>query len=300
VLVRTCGYVWCNEKAIVVPTDTSQDHVGFTPAFAVDVITHSQLTDPVFAARQTEEYVQNQTGMLTNCGGDILGKIYIIKTSADKNNKLISLGFGKLPVGSLSQSTILQLDEFATDWPHYEHLFLDGYFGFAIDSGDTTTDGRNYISSSASLQLSFSRGNVTISSNDTSDNPIISPNWLTDPRDQEMAVAAFKQARAVFTSNPGTSEIVLGTEVFPGVNISSDAQILDFIQRSATASYHGSCTCAMGKKDDKMAVLDSQARVYGVQGLRVVDASSFPVLPPGHPSATICTFVYRYLLKLTA
>jgi choline dehydrogenase len=43
----------------------------------------------------------------------------------------------------------------------------------------------------------------------------------------------------------------------------------------------------MGKKDDPMAVLDSHARVYGVQNLRVVDASSFPFLPPGHPQALV-------------
>lgn len=42
-----------------------------------------------------------------------------------------------------------------------------------------------------------------------------------------------------------------------------------------------------------MAVLDSQARVYGVQGLRVVDAASFPLLVPGHPQSTVCRFYYH-------
>lgn len=44
----------------------------------------------------------------------------------------------------------------------------------------------------------------------------------------------------------------------------------------------------MGKVGDPNAVIDSKARVLGVTGLRVVDASSFPFLPPGHPSAAIC------------
>lgn len=43
----------------------------------------------------------------------------------------------------------------------------------------------------------------------------------------------------------------------------------------------------MGKKDDPQAVVDSNARVYGVKGLRVVDASAFPLLPPGHPQSTV-------------
>ena len=43
----------------------------------------------------------------------------------------------------------------------------------------------------------------------------------------------------------------------------------------------------MGRVDDPMAVVDSKARVIGVNNLRVVDASAFPLLPPGHPQATV-------------
>jgi choline dehydrogenase len=43
----------------------------------------------------------------------------------------------------------------------------------------------------------------------------------------------------------------------------------------------------MGRGDDVMAVVDSKARVYGVEGLRVVDASAFPFLTPGHPQSGI-------------
>lgn len=46
----------------------------------------------------------------------------------------------------------------------------------------------------------------------------------------------------------------------------------------------------MGKESDPNAVLDSRAKVFGVTGLRVVDASSFPLLPAGHPMSTICRF----------
>ncbi|KAI4157808.1 MAG: hypothetical protein LQ342_008003 [Letrouitia transgressa] len=216
---------------------------------------------------QRAAYNTNRTGILTNCGGDILG-------------------FARIPDGAISNSTRKQLDAFASDWPDYEHLFLDGYFGYANDSSGAPTDGRSYVSSSCALTNPFSRGNVTISSKNTNDYPFVSPNWLLDPRDQEVAVAAFKRARAVFTNNV-TRPIVLGDEAFPGLNVSSDAEMLDLIQRSAAASYHASATCAMGRANDSKAVLDSKARVYGVQGLRVVDASAFPVLPPGHPSSTI-------------
>ena len=52
-----------------------------------------------------------------------------------------------------------------------------------------------------------------------------------------------------------------------------------FVRKSAIGVWHASCSCRMGRADDPMAVVDGQGRVKGVQGLRVVDASSFPVVP---------------------
>ena len=52
-----------------------------------------------------------------------------------------------------------------------------------------------------------------------------------------------------------------------------------FIRRAAVGVWHASCTCRMGAGDDPMAVTDNQGRVRGVSGLRVVDASIFPVVP---------------------
>jgi choline dehydrogenase len=69
--------------------------------------------------------------------------------------------------------------------------------------------------------------------------------------------------------------------------VTSDADILNFIQQSVIEIYHASATCKMGRANDTMAVVDSRARVIGVKGLRVVDASAFPFLPPGHPQGTV-------------
>ncbi|MGO1502922.1 MAG: GMC oxidoreductase, partial [Marinobacter sp.] len=53
----------------------------------------------------------------------------------------------------------------------------------------------------------------------------------------------------------------------------------------ADSAYHPSCTCKMGAADDPMAVVDEQARVYGVQNLRVVDASIMPSMVSGNLNA---------------
>ena len=46
----------------------------------------------------------------------------------------------------------------------------------------------------------------------------------------------------------------------------------------------------MGGNNDSNAVVDTKGRVYGVQSLRIVDASIFPLLPPGHPQSTLCEY----------
>lgn len=68
------------------------------------------------------------------------------------------------------------------------------------------------------------------------------------------------------------------TEVLPGPNITTPEQIQEYVKNNAWG-HHASCTCAIGADDDPMAVLDSNFKVRGVDGLRVVDASVFPVIP---------------------
>ncbi|KAI9743723.1 MAG: hypothetical protein M4579_007725 [Chaenotheca gracillima] len=82
-------------------------------------------------------------------------------------------------------------------------------------------------------------------------------------------------------------QVEIGSEAFPGEQVQTDAQILALIKESFNTVYHASATCAMGKLSDPQAVVDSHARVIGTSGLRVVDASAFPFLPPGHPMATV-------------
>jgi choline dehydrogenase-like flavoprotein len=117
--------------------------------------------------------------------------------------------------------------------------------------------------------------------------PIINPNWLTTDTDQQVAVAAFKRIRDMWQED-ALQEIVAGPEAYPGPEVASDEQILEAIRDSISPVWHASGTCKMGASDDVHAVLDSQSRVRGVKRLRVVDASAFPLLPPGHPQSTVC------------
>lgn len=241
------------------------DHVVMSPSYRVNVLTHNSFSDPAVYGEHLIKYRSTLTGLFTNNGGDILA-------------------FTRFPNDTIKQSTRNDIEKFSKDWPHVQFMPLDAYVGNFEDSLGAPAG--NYVSPMVALSAPFSRGNITIASTDTNDNPIVSPNWLLDPRDQEMAVAAFKLSRKIFTQK-STSPVVVGDEVFPGLDVKTDAQILAVIRKQAFPVSHGSCTCAMGPSTNKMAVVDTSAKVYGVQGLRVVDASAFPILPPGTPSQTV-------------
>lgn len=215
-----------------------------------------------------QAYNTKRQGILTNSGGDILA-------------------FEKIPATYLSAQTRKDLDNmYGPDWPDVEYLGLDAFFNNADTPPPPATMGQNFNALLAGLVAPFSRGNVSINSTDTAVNPMVNPKWLADPRDREVAVAGFKRAREVFAST-SIKAVLTGPEAYPGANFTSDAEILGQIQLSGQTIWHAAGTNKMGKKEDKMAVVDALCRVYGVDGLRVVDASAFPFLPPGHPQGTV-------------
>jgi 5-(hydroxymethyl)furfural/furfural oxidase len=69
-------------------------------------------------------------------------------------------------------------------------------------------------------------------------------------------------------------------EGFTFDQVMGDDEALEaFVRKATIGVWHASCSCRMGRPDDPMSVVDTQGRVKGVQGLRVVDASIFPVVP---------------------
>lgn len=238
------------------------DHIWAAITREVDVVTAAYLGDPDFAAEAAAEYVENRTGIYTNPAGTLIA-------------------FENMPHGTISESTRADLEAlYGGDWPHIEYFHQDAYSSTNDDYLLSAPCIANFTALSATIVAPFSRGNVSINSNDTKDHPLVNPNWLTDPRDMEVLIAGFKRVREIFAS-PAVAPVLIGDEIYPGQNVTSDADIEDVIRKSADTVFHPASTCRMGGDDDDMAVLDSKARVRGVTDLRVVDASAFPVLPPG-------------------
>ncbi|MFB2919054.1 GMC family oxidoreductase [Aerosakkonema funiforme] len=133
----------------------------------------------------------------------------------------------------------------------------------------------------ACLTHSQSRGNVTLRSADPKDSPAIRMNYLQSESDVQKLVTGIKIIRQLLHSQ-GFDEF-RGEEVAPGADVSSDEALQTYIREVATTIWHPVGTCKMGTDPD--AVVDSELRVHGVEGLRVVDASIMPTITTGNTNA---------------
>ncbi|XP_059474371.1 glucose dehydrogenase [FAD, quinone]-like [Neocloeon triangulifer] len=206
------------------------------------------------------------------------------------------------PWAKIDNSTDIQ-----DDWPDIQ-LFI-GAFGDNIDGG---VMGRRANGLSVDYYASvyepvlykdafgvhtlllrpFSRGNVTLRSNNPYDPPIIQHGYFTDRRDVETLIAGarFVVQWATQTAALRRHGARLNPNVYPRcgrLGINSDDYWECVIRHYSQTIYHPTCTAKMGPATDPMAVLDAQLRVRGVDGLRVVDASVMPNIVSGNTNAPV-------------
>lgn len=135
------------------------------------------------------------------------------------------------------------------------------------------------------LQHPYSRGSVRAASSSVFDAPVASPGFLSNPVDVQLLVEAVKFTRTV--RNTAAVQALSPVEILPGADVTSDADIENFVRANAGTLYHPAGSAKMGPRESG-GVVDAELKVYGTSNLRVVDASVFPVLPATH----IMTAVY--------
>ena len=143
---------------------------------------------------------------------------------------------------------------------------LQFYVGRGLDVADP------FVTLTVAMSQAASRGVISLRSANPVDPPIIRANYLTASGDLDAMVEGVRLAQALASSK--AYEAIRGEAVDPNSSVQTDADVRDFIRRTADTIFHPSCTCRMGR--DQEAVVDPELRVRGVAGLRVADASVFP------------------------
>jgi choline dehydrogenase len=143
-----------------------------------------------------------------------------------------------------------------------------------------------------------SRGSVHITSSSVNAPPLINPNYLSSKEDRQVAIESVGITRAIVNQPVFNSAGVV--EHKPGKQFVNDEELLSQVAEIGTTIFHPVGTCKMGKADDPNAVVDSDLRVLGISGLRVVDASVMPTITSGNtaaPTMMIAEKIARQILS---
>jgi len=135
-----------------------------------------------------------------------------------------------------------------------------------------------------------SRGYVRLKSHDPFESPSIQFNYLANPEDVDELVEGSMLLRRISRAQPLAS--LIARELQPGERLVSRKHLEEDVRRRAGSVFHASGTCRMGPGDPG-DVVDAKLRVHGLAGLRVVDASIFPLLPSGNINAPVMMVGWR-------
>jgi choline dehydrogenase len=182
------------------------------------------------------------------------------------------------PHQNLSESALFCKSEPGWVGPDLQIGFVHVPFNIIIGQGHP-----NSISILPGVVRPLSRGWIRLASSNPLDKPQVNPNYLGAAADAQRLVQAVTIARDIFGTKAFSKWVK--HELMPGPDVKTTQQLHAFVRQSADSYHHQAGSCKMGL--DEMAVVDPQLRVYGVDGLRVADASVMPIVPSGNCHAGI-------------
>ncbi|EXF79252.1 choline dehydrogenase [Colletotrichum fioriniae PJ7] len=249
-----------------------------------------ELENSTFDAEQKDLYYSERKGRWTDTIAEALAFIPLSNfTQSDVTGRLLS---------AISSSTAEYLPE------DTDQTVKDGYSRqvkqiLQMHQGNSTAGmellyvdgGRSIVNI---LMHPLSRGTIAINSTDPFAPPVIDPRYLSHPYDGQVLVESLRFNRKLLATQQ--VEALGATETLPGVDITSDSDILEFIKGVSSTEYHYAGTCAMLPRP-LGGVVDSNLNVHGIDGLRIVDASIMPLLPSAHTQATVYAIAEKVKLS---
>jgi choline dehydrogenase len=185
-----------------------------------------------------------------------------------------------MPPGENGHGEVLGLlrSDPALDAPDLQILFID--VPLSVPALPGPEQGYALL---VSLMSPRSHGSVRLRSADPRMGPRLDPNYLSDPRDIDVLVAGLDMARAIGCAH--ALDPWRSAEVHPGSNTSTANTLRAYLLSALQTYHHPVGTCRIGTADT--AVLDTELRVRGIDGLRVADASVMPSIVSGNTMATV-------------
>ncbi|KAA1470705.1 alcohol oxidase [Dentipellis sp. KUC8613] len=172
------------------------------------------------------------------------------------------------------------------------HIEMSVQNGWNVPIQTLPPAGQHFITLGVGTLTPFSRGSITLNASAPQADPLINPNFLTHDFDVKAAVAAL-QLGLGFLEKPAWQEIA-PVSIVDGISFNTtEADLEAYVRSTAQSNAHACGTAAMGPADADWSVVDSELRVKGASGLRVIDASVIPFVPSAHTMAPTYIFAER-------
>ena len=229
-------------------------------------------------------------------GKSVTDHIYNARGNVRKRALLNYLLFGKgaLTSTGCDRGAMIRTAAAQGHLPDLQMRFVPG---MALDPDGVSTytrfgkfkkEGRKWPSG-VTFQVVASRaagkGRVQLKTEDPFDSPLIDSGYLTDKEGRDMATLKNGIEIARKIASTGVMSSILEGELFPGADISSPAAVEEYIRNTIHSSNALVGTCRMGTSAENGDVVDNNLRIFGLEGIRVVDASVIPTIPGGQTGA---------------
>ncbi|KAI7472941.1 GMC oxidoreductase [Hortaea werneckii] len=238
-------------------------------------------TNDTWTNEQLSLYYHNRTGPMTVpfFSGTLVAYLPL-QNMTDESDRILRSAL-KVNTSSLlpinSDSTIL------AGYHAQNQILLERYRSAHTTVQEVAFGGSGSVP--VALLKPLSCGSIQINTTDPSKTPLVDFGTFSHPTDLEIAVEAIKKTREFMNSAP--MQETGATEIIPGTNITSDDEIAAAIRNLARSTWqHPTSSCSMMRRE-LGGVVDPSLKVYGVEGLRVVDASIMPLIIGSHTSSTV-------------
>ncbi|RMJ16968.1 hypothetical protein CDV36_003311 [Fusarium kuroshium] len=237
----------------------------------------SNLSDATFAAKVREEYEKYRKGPLTSPLGDFL--VFMpLSNFSDASSGIYRQAINQDGTDFLPPDTPIQVIE---GYKRQHKVLNDRLMSSKSAILEIIWDDGEML---IGLQHPYSRGSIKATSPSTFDAPAADAALAKNPLDVAILAESIRFSRRLV--NAAAMDILEPLEVVPGAGVTSNEALEKFIRSTVSNFYHPAGSCKMGALEEG-GVVDYELKVYGVEALRVVDASVMPLLPAAHTMATV-------------
>ncbi|KAJ3572934.1 hypothetical protein NP233_g2760 [Leucocoprinus birnbaumii] len=261
-----------------------KDHLGIIAVYELEPPHESfdvMQSDPSRAVAEYQKFVEKQEGMLSSIP-TLYGFIPLSKLDGGESLRDHAI---KQEWGKIQDAVVKIQQEWLSDdtVPQIEFAAIPFFWPSIVKP--QRDEGKSYLSASPVLLHPFSRGSVHITSTDPFTHPSIDLSALDNEFDFQVLLKGLKLIRKVFTETKAFGDVI-AKEVAPGSMGDTDEGLEKYMRSGLMTIFHPMGTAAMMKREDR-GVVDERMRVYGVDRLRIVDASILPFQVGAHLQATV-------------